>query len=273
MKRILNNLFNLFTAPRDAIGTRRLWIIFAGVVLTGYVVAGLISPGYTIRKLTPHSEPGTLSAGTAKAGIPEYPEISGFIRQKGYLESCLKMAAKDSIGLTIDLRDSIVSLEISGIPVHTCKINTLHTDRFFYALNNSTTAALFSRPLVVEKHHGSIVKEHVFVRKAPRDTIEAARNVFTPDTVYRTPAFVTMEFNHGIRLILEERGRKTAKWSIRFLLHHAGNRISHAGKSIFSILSFKVPVYEPEIRIGLPGKEVRTIYRALPEKANVTILF
>ena len=139
------------------------------------------------------------------------------------------------------------------------------------SLNNTIYEGLFSKPSILERDHGTIVKEPIFVQKAPRDTVEAANSVFTPDTVHRRPGFVTLKFTNGAVLSLEEDSKGSFKESFIKFTYRAGQHAHQSINNIWAILRFRIPAYEPDIRISLPGKDITSIYRALPLKARAVI--
>ncbi|KPL16392.1 MAG: hypothetical protein AMS23_01060 [Bacteroides sp. SM1_62] len=251
---------------------KRISIIIISLFLAGYLIACLMAPGHTIRQLNRtyglHNELPRDGHAVAR----EYLEIASLARQKAYLESRLAMADSDSIGMVLNLRDSLVELEINGIRIHSATISGYKVDRFFFSLKDETYAGLFSQPLRVEHDRGTIVKEPVFAHKAPRDTIEAANFIFIPDTLHRVPVHITLNLTHGIRLSLYEDVKSSFRKKIRKITHYLGNMARQSGQNIFAMMHSRVPAYEPGISITLAGKNITSIYRALPDRARVTIL-
>ena len=272
MKRLIRTICNGIHNAIKAAGVRRILIILIGACLAGYLMACMLAPTHRINQLNREYGPASGDQTDRKDLIGEYPEISQLVRQKAYLQSRIIMEGTDSIGLIINLRDSIVALEIEGITIHTARISGFRIDRFFLALENSTYAAIFSQPLMVEHHKGSFVKEPVYIQKAPRDTAEALNSVFVPDTLQNITEYVTFSLDHGLRLFLEEDEKGSFGKQYRKSCHYIAIRGRQAGKNIWSVLQLKVPGYEPSISISLPGKDIISIYRALPEKALVAIL-
>jgi hypothetical protein len=270
MKELLRLFWNHSSEPKGYKRSTWVFIFLLSVGLAGYLIACLIAPGYRFKQLNSEFGLQTEDRSAGYVAVPEY-ELSDLVRQKAYLESRIIMAGTDSIGLVVNLRDSLVILEVKGVMIHKAALSGYEVDRFLLSLNNTTYAGIFSRPFVVEQDHGTIVKEPVFVQKAPRDTVEAANSVFTPDTVHRRPVFVTLNFTNGIMLCLEEDSQGSFKKSFRKFTHRAGNNAHQSAKNIWAILRFKIPGYEPGIRISLSGKDITSIYRALPVQALVAI--
>jgi hypothetical protein len=60
--------------------------------------------------------------------IPGYIDM---IRDKAFLSSQVKLAESDSVGLLINVRDSVIQLLIKGLPVGRCRLTSMMSRRFF----------------------------------------------------------------------------------------------------------------------------------------------
>ena len=272
MKQFLADILNHAREMTETFRHSRIIILLIMVCLIGYMTASLIAPVHRLRQLNHGNMIEADPESGSEVVIPEFQETSSLVRQKAYLESRIVMAGSDSIGMVVDLRDSILSLEINGITIHRAKITDFRVEKFFFALNNKTYTDLFSKPLIVEQEHATIVKEPILVQKAPRDTSEAANYLFLPDTILSKAAFVTFHLGQGVRLSLQENTKGSFMKKCRKFFHLTGIRIHQTCKNIYAILRFKVPGYEPAITISLPGMDITSIYRALPGKAMVAVL-
>lgn len=68
------------------------------------------------------------------------------LKEKAYLQSRILMAETDSIYLTIDVPDSLVNIEISGVVVHSAKIADLKMSRILMKGNEYIISTLLSSP-------------------------------------------------------------------------------------------------------------------------------
>jgi hypothetical protein len=57
------------------------------------------------------------------------PDISALAREKVYVEALLKLAATDSIQLSVNLSDSAVCLYMTGVKIHQTRIGEFRQDR------------------------------------------------------------------------------------------------------------------------------------------------
>jgi hypothetical protein len=212
----------------------------------------------------------------AKQGAAADPEINSdeaFIslqKEIAFKKARLTMAATDSIGLSLNLPDSLLLLEISGVTVATVKINQLKLSRSFRGVDHTATAGLLSNALLITNSTSTIVKEPIIEKIAPRDTLEASLPEKTVDTAKNEPVFFELELEKGIRLfVLQEENTaldKTRRFT--FLLKRS---MAKARRNMKSIFRFELPEYHPEILLIIPASDARAIYRALPEKGRVGI--
>lgn len=205
--------------------------------------------------------------------IYNLPEIVPVVRNKAYKEALIDLAAEDSIQLSVNLVDSTVCLYIKGVKIHQSRIIHFKKDKFFENMTNDMYTKLFSRSLNINSHYATIVKEPIVVRQAPKDTLEAALNVWQPDTLIQNPAFLQLSVDYGINLIFEQDTNPSYldKW-IRFRFYSAIwiENISRAFKNFFLLGNQE---YQPTITIEIPVTDLRAVFRALPTQASVAIQF
>jgi hypothetical protein len=247
--------------------------LFTGAgILVIYVVLSLFSTGYTMARLQELCLTEGAREDEVRGQANTYPQLTELVRYGAYLNSRYSIAESDSIGLCLNLKDSLVTLEINGVVIHRARLTDYRVDPFLYALSDDIYQCLFSVPFTVEEERGSVIKEPVILQKAPRDTIEAARFFPRPDTVFRGPQWVMFEMSHGLLLRMEEcagdgsGGRCVGRWANRIR-----SAIYQSNKNLSAMVLFRIPVYRPEIRISLPVHDIVSIYRALPDRASVAV--
>jgi hypothetical protein len=187
-------------------------------------------------------------------------------------KSRMMMAATDSIGLTVNLADSIATLEINGVAARVIKISSYRVAGSLEGVRAEAWPALLSEPFTIESELSSIEKEPLMLKIAPRDTIEAsAMPNIVPDTTGVEPVFYSLGLSHGIRLTVlqeAERGSRDAVARDRFIYRRSLRDFAAAVKEV---AMFRFPAYSPEIRIVVPKDDARIIYRALPSRGNVVL--
>ena len=64
-------------------------------------------------------------------------------KKKVFLETRFQMSKADSINLSINLKDSILQLELKGVVIKSTKITDFEVDQFLYQLKPATYQHLF----------------------------------------------------------------------------------------------------------------------------------
>ena len=193
------------------------------------------------------------------------------LKTVGFKKALLEMSTTDSIGLIVNLPDSLVQLSLKGVIIHSSKTTFLKSDPLLNRLDPLVQYLLFSQPLKVNRHFATIIKEPVVVRKAPKDTTEARLNAWKPDTLIQKPAFLELEIQSGIRIVFSQNEKNTLKnWFVENLFH-LKRKLRQTGLNIRELIRFNWSGYVPEIRIELSADELRSVYRALPERGYVII--
>lgn len=203
--------------------------------------------------------------------IMNHQDITPFLKEKVYKEALLRLSENDSIQLVINLQDSTVCLFIKGVKIHSSKALRIKRDALLDKVSNLQYAWLFNEPIALQTQYATIVKEPIVERQAPKDTIEAAANAYQPDTLVQKPAFLLMELDYGIRVILEQdrRANFEDKWEHFKFYSHIINKDVQSG--LHSFVNLQKHDFYPTVTLEIPMDELRAIYRALPNQSWVVI--
>lgn len=201
------------------------------------------------------------------------PEFTDMVRSRGYKEALLTLAGQDSIGLIINLKDSVVALSINGVTIHETQVRSMSVDPMLTKLPADIYLKLFSQPLPVMEERATIVKEPIVVREAPRDTIEASLNAYKPDTLIQNPAFLQLKLEHGITLVFEQDRNETLQDHWVWLKFRMQEWSSGMQKGLIRFVQLKGYDYQPAIRIKMPVNDLRAVYRALPDQPYVVVRY
>jgi len=203
--------------------------------------------------------------------FPENPDLFELYREKIFLESRIAMAKTNTIGLVVNLQDSTLDIEIGGIKLHNTQIRKYRVSKTFGNIDNKAFIGLFSKPMTTVRNSGTFVKEPIVVKKAPKDTIEAAEQATAPDSIKTGPAYVALTLDYNIRLSLYQENKRSV-WAMLYgFIFRSGLRFRQAGEAVRGAATFRIPDYRPEIRVFIPKKDLITIYRALPVDTRVVI--
>jgi len=199
------------------------------------------------------------------------PEEWELIHQKAFLNARLNMSGSDSIGLTVNLRDSLVQLEMKGVVLRQIKFEKAEMSRFFKGIQPNAYGQHFSKPFFITEIEGSIEKNPVIVRKVPKDSIEAARSQVPVDTsrVGFVEWHLLLDSALLISIVQSEQREGLAGGSI------FGYRVRRHMKTLQStnrdVLKMRKPELFPEITLLIPGNEAKSFFRALPPNGQVVV--
>jgi hypothetical protein len=191
---------------------------------------------------------------------------------KAFLKNRVEAAkASDSVCLSIDLKDSIIYLDINGVLIRECPLDHIQYSRFLDLASHEEKLRWVSEPFMLEDHISTIPKIPYIIKAAPKDTLEAQEQSAQPLPVDTTTVYFALYFqrNLSVEIIQSEPPNRADNQLIR-KYRKAQNKFSR--KSISkAVLSGKAP--EPEIRITLhvSQEDARAIYRGIPLHAMLSL--
>ena len=191
------------------------------------------------------------------------------LKEKSFLQSRIVMAGSDSVYLTINLTDSIVNIEISGVVVHRTMISSIRASKILMK-DNAVISSFLSTPFKITATSATRKKEPVMIKMAPRNASEYIPDIM-PDTSLNEPVSFILDMSQGVRIFVSQEENDNFINSMRLFLFDITCRIKDSWRSVISVLQFKVPDYHPFIRIMVPADNARIIYRALAGKGQAGI--
>lgn len=191
------------------------------------------------------------------------------VSEMGFLESRVDLMASDSISLVVDLKDTLMWLEMKGISFHPVKITRANLPKALDKLDAPRIRFLFGSPSLVSQNTSTIEREPITVIQAPKDTIEAAQNIFTPDTTMNHQTIFSYLLSNGISLVVT--GWDENHPVINRVKFNAGKHIRYLGSLMTSRWHRDTLPYHPVIHLTIPSREAMVIYRALPQHPKVVI--
>lgn len=203
----------------------------------------------------------------------EVKKIISMENERVFLKNRLALAEKDSVYFILDLADTMIWLEIKGVPVRKTKITHLEVSNRFSLISHENLLPWITEPFTLQHDLSTIPKMPIVVKQAPKDTIEAAKASSAPLPLESTPVFFTLYFDRNLILEFEqaepvdESGEEQIK-SYRTTKRHESNR------SVMETL--RNPQQSNQllpIRMVIPEKDARAIYRAIPSKTHLIVKF
>lgn len=258
---------------RVAKGIKIFIFIILPVALLAYLLIYTVLYGISLNQMI-----GTMNSFAPEGELSQRdrdgysPEEFGLIREKSGLTARLKMAESDSIGLTLNLNDSLVQLELKGVILRGVKFSKFRYDRFFNSIHPAAYEVLFSQPVTIRKIEGASEKEPITYKKAPKDTIEASQAAeITIDSLRTEFIEWHMLLTNNILVSVVQSDSEKGKWNRENLRYRFRRYFSDLKKNTSRVFRLKKLEYFPEITIYIPAGEAKSFYRALPEKGEVCL--
>ena len=193
-------------------------------------------------------------------------------KKKSFLQARILMAEADSVNLSLNLKDSIATLEIHGVSVYSTQIRQIGMSSVFQKADEYSILKMFSKPFEVQESSATIKKESLIINIAPKDTIEANVPTVLPDTSTVESASFILLMNNNLKLYVYQEENDSIDNKTLFMFD-LKDRLKFLKAATKNILDFKTPEYQPYIKIWLSKEDVKIIYTAIASKALVSIYF
>jgi len=192
--------------------------------------------------------------------------------KEAYLLAKLEMTRNDSICMALDLKDSTVSLIVQGTTIYSSKITSYKSSSIFAKNDPFLTSLYFSWPFKIKEYSSSVPKIPVIIRKAPKDTIEAA-SLPEPGQLEENQQFISFQIKLDRKLgITFEQDSISDHIDRRTIKHYIHQLKKVKKKAVRDALIRAGPMeYLPEIHVKLNRQAALVIFRAIPENADIAI--
>jgi hypothetical protein len=183
-------------------------------------------------------------------------------KRKLWMENLLLLSKNDSMSLGISLNDSIMQVQIKGLPLIKSKIVHINPENFLSKIDEQDYAFLFGKPTLIKEGIANFTKRPI--RKMKVIAGSDAQPIDT-DTVEVKRFYWEFITENKIRIVIN--GCSLPSDSLHnkpsFMMDRARFTLS---KNMADSLN-----YLPTLFLWMPDNEAKAIYRALPEKINVAI--
>lgn len=240
------------------------------IFLIFYVASSVSSVNYAVRTFDESWQESPASNLVDTIDICSIPGYLDLIMEKAFLGAQVKMAASDSIGLLINVRDSVIQLLIKGVPVRTIRIDEYDLSPFFRRVNQEALSDMLSSTLTITSMDATFRKDPVTVKIAPKDTSEVKVDA-KPDTTDFEAVFFTLNTDRNIRIYFEQQENKRVSDRFARFFFDLKDKIINAGRSLKAIVVMDKPPYVPYIKIWVPKAEAKIIYRAIPREGLIVL--
>lgn len=241
----------------------------AAVLLIYYSVMSMMGPARKLDEIRKEYSQKTNGKNGPDKKIINDPEYLRLLKEKAFLQSKTVMAETDSIYLTLNMKDSIANLEISGVVVHRAKMTKMSISSILSG-NENAVLSMLSTPLTIASSNATIKKEPVMIKIAPKDTSEYKPDI-TPDTTIVEPVNYILLMNEGIRIYVYQDEVVNFRDRMNRFKFDINDRIRDVKSAMKRVAGLKVPEYHPFIKIRLPRADAKIIYRALPKNGQIAV--
>ncbi|MDP3441313.1 MAG: hypothetical protein Q8T08_00495, partial [Ignavibacteria bacterium] len=251
-----------------------LFLIFALPI--AIIIWGVVLPISTFEPLSSKdTKIDTISTEVKKLDSEQKTALHNILLKEQELQfqqNRLLLAKQDSIYMIVDLSDSLVSLEIKGLKVKSCKIHS-------YVLTNHIAAAQYENlrqwmkaPFTLKGELATIPKVPVLFIDAPKDTAEAARLPRKPLEPENDIVNFTLLFSNRLALQVEQFEPPLPEDLEKLTIYQKQND-SVFSRNIFNKLIDPLPENQAiRLKIVLNSAEARAIYRAIPHSNSAKML-
>jgi hypothetical protein len=229
-----------------------------------YAVLSMIAVREYIRQLYLQEDVLLLSAKTDPDS-----ETFSLYKDKTWLESRFQLTKSDSISLSVNLKDSVLQLELKGVVLQSSKMIDFRLDELFKHFNMGAYHHYFAEQATGKSVLATIAKEPLIVQKAPRDSMEYASRQHPVDSTKQEAVHWLVNLDNGITLKIE--GVGTNKGVQKGRLFWWKLKLQQLMSDLKKTFFFKVPEYKPEINIMVDEVDAKAIYRALPVCPQICI--
>ncbi len=190
-------------------------------------------------------------------------------REKAWFQARNIMAETDSISLSLDLPDSLAILEINGVAVHTANLLNMKIPKAFYSSDEYAVSSMLSIPFTVVDNISTIKKEPLMLKVAPKDTSEYKPDIL-PDTTNRESVNYIMNISNGFRLYIYQ-ATDDEGGALNRLFFDLHDRFKTIWYTLKEMIRFRIPEYNPSIRLVMKKEDAKIIFRALPVNGQIAV--
>ncbi|MDZ7268539.1 MAG: hypothetical protein ONB48_12445 [candidate division KSB1 bacterium] len=182
-----------------------------------------------------------------------------------------QMSKSDSIGLVVNLSDSLVILEVKGVPLRQCRIIRYdRSDALDHLAAKGRLRQWLASPFILQRELATLPKAPIRIIEAPKDTIEAEQRK-TEIPIEDRDVHFTWEFDRNLTVVVEQ--EQTPSWEGRLqkLWYETKRTWNTTAATIDSLTRRRLPEHRFWIALELNRDDAKAIYRALPKHASLAL--
>lgn len=212
-------------------------------------------------------------AKAAESISPELVETFAALKvDEAYWQARLKLAQSNAIQLAIDLRDSVVSLDIRGVSVHQAKIHKFKISRAIKRMEaQGRLHPWLVNGFTLQKELATLPKAPIRIKEAPKDTIEASESAGEELEIENRDVHFTWHFDRQLTVFVEQVQTPSLAGMLSKAWYNFRRSVGGAGETLLNLVQLKLPRHRLWIELELPRDDAKAIYRALPKNAGLAL--
>lgn len=249
------------------------------VVLALAVILPVIKNPYETSPALPEDEEARTTAETAvaadtSANSDAQKAIINLETTAAFWQARLQLAKSDSIGLVLNLKDSMASLEIKGVPIRVCRIQRYRVGSALRRLRGQgRLQSWLAAPFTLQGGLATLPKAPVRVVEAPADTIEAQKRPASEVHIEKRDVHYTLEFDRDLMIAIEQAQASSFRGWWEKLWYESRRLLASARDAAESFAHGELPKHRMVIEMELAQEDAKAIYRALPRRAEMVLYF
>lgn len=239
------------------------WIISVAAIWGILFVAFFANTGFSLVKVNEFLKLMKSDENSAVTSVHwDNSEYRDLIKEKLWLEQQLEMAKTDSFSMGINLRDSIVQVQLKGTVLFQAKIIGHKPSEFFNGSSKESYLNHFAQITRIDASIANIPKRPIKKVIAPR--VGQEPETTKQDTIKNERMYWEFVTQNGINIVINGIVMNTDSLAYQISKRHDvfSYRIKNGKVNSFS------NEYLPTLFLWLNNQDAKAIYRALPEQAK-----
>ncbi len=260
-------------------------LVPALVILTFLVILPVANNPYeaeeaaTSETVDEHAENVTETAAPMDSALTEKLEglsqrLLALDIQRAYLQSRWELSKGDSISLSINLRDSLVSLEMKGTPIRQCRILRFEVSRALQRLQaKGRLHEWLAKPFKMQSDLATLPKAPMRIITAPKDTLEAQARAKETIPIETSEVHFTLKFDRNLAIAIAQAQDLTFKGRLKKWSYDLRRSYASVKAALAALQRGELPQHRMLIELELTQEDAKAIYRALPKQAGLALYF
>lgn len=185
-------------------------------------------------------------------------------QRMSFLQNRLQLSRQDSIYLVLNLQDSLLDIEIKGLPVQRCRLLEITASPRLKVANHDNLQTWLATPFTLTSEIATIPKVPMLLVDAPKDTTEAASLPKKPMEPEKTVVYFTLIFDKNLVIEIAQT-EDVLPEETELLQRYYSRYDSIFERTLLQKIIHPMPENLPiHIKLRMNEADARAIYRSIP---------